>query len=97
MHVAQWQRDPVDGSLWPYMDDENSHMCSVFERYAKSLGKDGVPCAGQHSLLTPFDPLYSYAMNWFVGFDWATLLQVGDVVMNDQEISMKLSQDNPVR
>lgn len=84
-------REKPDGSLWPYLSKEDVHLCPVFERYANRQGKENCPNAGSHSMLTPFGPTYSYSMNWFLGFDWATLLKVGDTAMFAEEYSMKLS------
>lgn len=85
-------RDEPDGSLWPYLSSDDVHLCPVFKRNALRIGKEGCPNAAVHSMLTPFGPRYSYSMNWFLGFDWATLLKVGDAEMFSSEISMKVSR-----
>jgi prepilin-type N-terminal cleavage/methylation domain-containing protein/prepilin-type processing-associated H-X9-DG protein len=84
-------RDEPDGSLWPYLAKEDVHLCPVFKRNANRIGKEGCPNAAVHSMLTPFGPTYSYSMNWFLGFDWATLLKVGNDEIFAKEYSMKVS------
>jgi prepilin-type processing-associated H-X9-DG protein len=66
-------------------------MCPTFRKFSKRLGLEGCPNKAQHSRATTFSPNYSYSMNWFVGFDWWTYLDIGNEIMN-QEISMKLSK-----
>jgi prepilin-type N-terminal cleavage/methylation domain-containing protein/prepilin-type processing-associated H-X9-DG protein len=85
-------RNKPDGSLWPYLSTKNVHMCPTFKGYAVRGGKEGCPFAAKHSMMTPFGPTYSYAMNWFLGFDWEILLQVGDAEMLAKEISLKVSK-----
>lgn len=88
-----WHSDmEPDGSLWPYLSNKNVHLCPVFGSIAKRIGKDGCPNASEHSMLTPYKPTYSYSMNWFLGFDWETLLRVGDDEMFAREYSMKVSR-----
>ena len=98
---CRWHEDTdrPDGSLWPYMADKNVHLCPTFKRHALRLGIDGCPNRGSHSRRTRFEVNYSYSMNWFVGFDWQTFItmrppagKTSGQVMNEQEISMKLSR-----
>jgi prepilin-type N-terminal cleavage/methylation domain-containing protein/prepilin-type processing-associated H-X9-DG protein len=92
-------RDVPDGSMWPYLSSKDVHLCPTFKNYAIRGGKDGCPSASVHSMLTPFGPTYSYSMNWFLGFDWATLMDFdrqklpnASTMMYEREISMKLSR-----
>ena len=85
-------RDTPDGSMWPYLASKDVHLCPTFKSFANRGGKEACPSAASHSMLTPFGPTYSYSMNWFLGFDWETLLKVGDTVMFDEEISMKVTK-----
>jgi len=85
-------RDNPDGSMWPYLSNDNVHLCPVFKANAIHGGKEGCPSASAHSMLTPFGPTYSYSMNWFLGFDWESLEKVGNAEMFAREISMKLSR-----
>ena len=56
-------RYPADGPFWPYLSDEKVHMCPLFKTLSKTLGKDHP----YHVDRIPFDPYYSYSMNWFLG------------------------------
>ena len=96
---CRWHEDTdaPDGSLWPYLSDEDVHMCPTFKRFAKRLGLDGCPNASEHSRVTRFSPYYSYSMNYFLGFDWETFITIpkdldAGEIMFDKEISMKLSR-----
>lgn len=90
---CRWHEDSdyPDGSLWPYLADEDVHLCPTFRKFARKLGLDGCPNKAMHGRATGFSPNYSYSMNWFVGFDWWTYLEVGSDIM-DKEISMKLTK-----
>ncbi len=98
---CRWHEDSdePDGSLWPYLSDEDVHLCPTFKRYANRLGLDGCPNATEHSRATTFSPNYSYSMNWFVGFDWNKYITMSPVsgktngeVMYENEHSLKLSR-----
>jgi prepilin-type N-terminal cleavage/methylation domain-containing protein/prepilin-type processing-associated H-X9-DG protein len=87
-----WHYDKPDGSLWPYLSANDVHMCPVFGKYAKKMGKDECPNASTHSARTPYIPTYSYSMNWHLGFDWDMLPVVGNTVMFEKEYSMKIAR-----
>lgn len=84
--------DTPDGSLWPYLETKKVHMCPTFDSFSRKA-----TCASSsHSDSTPFNPMYSYSMNYFVGFDWAAGLQMGFSDAYKQEKSLRLSKvDRP--
>lgn len=80
--------DEPDGSMWGYLKNEKVHMCPTFKSYTKS-GECPNP---SHSSSTPYNPMYSYSMNYFLGFDWSTGLAVGFSNAYADQISMRLSR-----
>jgi prepilin-type N-terminal cleavage/methylation domain-containing protein/prepilin-type processing-associated H-X9-DG protein len=65
--MCRWHydTDPPDGSLWPYLRNIKSHMCPTFKTYAKSM-----TCwnTTEHNPSLPYNPVYSYSMNRWLGF-----------------------------
>ncbi len=53
----------ADGSLWPYLEAEEVHMCPTFYLLSKRLGADH----NSHISSIPIDPQYSYSMNGYLG------------------------------
>lgn len=84
--------DEPDGSLWPYIESKDVHMCPTFANYARTA-----TCpSSAHSDSTPYNPMYSYSMNYFLGFDWASGLRSTFTIAYEEEYSMKLSKvDSP--
>jgi prepilin-type N-terminal cleavage/methylation domain-containing protein/prepilin-type processing-associated H-X9-DG protein len=88
-----YDKDMPDGSLWPFLKDKNVHLCPTYRNYAVVA-----KCTySGHSKATPFNPMYSFAMNYHLGFDWATYLRdqknsKGVNIAVAQEMSMKLSR-----
>jgi prepilin-type N-terminal cleavage/methylation domain-containing protein/prepilin-type processing-associated H-X9-DG protein len=82
-----YDKDVPDGSLWPYLKNLKVHLCPTFRNYAMASR-----CLNQskHSANTPFNPTYSYAMNYHLGFNWVSYLNTEKVF--DLEIALKLSQ-----
>ena len=61
----------LGGSLWPYLADQDIHVCPTFFRVAKSVGRCG---ANQHDESIPIDPQYGYSMNSYLHGDaWYTV------------------------
>lgn len=91
-NACRWHydKDYPDGSLWPYLKDKNVHMCPTFKGYAPRIGCPH--CDAPFTGTTPFNPMYSYAMNYFLGFDWETGLKITFGTAYDQEVSLKLSR-----
>ncbi len=85
-----YDKDEPDGSLWPYLEDKNVHMCPTFKGYAPREGCKH--CGGPESGTIPFNPMYSYAMNYFLGFDWETGLNITFATAYEQQASLKLSR-----
>lgn len=56
-------RYPADGPFWPYLKDEQVHLCPTFNVLAKSEGVRHP----SHVATNPIDPYYSYSMNAFLG------------------------------
>jgi prepilin-type N-terminal cleavage/methylation domain-containing protein/prepilin-type processing-associated H-X9-DG protein len=65
-----YDKDAPDGSLWPYLRDKNINMCPTFRNFAMVGGPDICPYKSAHNDLTPFNPLYCYAMNTALWMDW---------------------------
>ena len=87
---CKWHYDvnEPDGSLWPYLKDKNVHMCPTFRRYARQA-----ECPNpSHSNAIPYNPMYSYSMNYFLGFDWATGLRISFSTAYEREVSLKLTR-----
>lgn len=65
-----WQcawHDPdylADGSLWPYLNVKDVHLCPTFKRLAKYRGE----LHPGHSPSIPVVPQYSYSMNAWLGY-----------------------------
>jgi prepilin-type N-terminal cleavage/methylation domain-containing protein/prepilin-type processing-associated H-X9-DG protein len=53
----------ADGSLWPYLQANDVHMCPVFYILSKKMGPDHP----SHDTSIPVDPQYSYSMNAYLG------------------------------
>ncbi len=53
----------ADGSLWPYLEAEDVHMCPTFYMLSKRLGSDHP----SHTASVAVDPQYSYSMNGYLG------------------------------
>ena len=86
-----YDKDEPDGSFWPYVEDKNVHMCPTFKSIANRQGCQHCGAPGINTI--PFNPMYSYAMNFFVGWDWETFLSLpsgADEAMRSKEISLKL-------
>ena len=64
-NACRWHNPDLepDGSLWPYLQNENIHMCSTFYRLSKVYG----PSHDGHDVNIPIDPRYSYSMNGNLG------------------------------
>jgi prepilin-type N-terminal cleavage/methylation domain-containing protein/prepilin-type processing-associated H-X9-DG protein len=54
----------ADGSLWPYLELDDIHMCPIFYMLSQKLGQDHP----SHNESIPIDPQYSYSMNGYLGF-----------------------------
>lgn len=85
-----YDKDLPDGSLWPYLADKNVHMCPTFRSYAQREGCSN--CGAPFSGNIPFNPMYSYAMNYFLGMDWETGLKITHATVYEQQISLKLTR-----
>ena len=85
---CRWHFDkvPPDGTLWPYLKNKNVHMCPTFKSYSRNAKCTFLG----HSVLLPYNPVYSYSMNLFLSFDWRTFMAIGSEIM-EQEVSTKLS------
>ena len=80
-----YDKDPPDGTLWPYLRNIKVHMCPTFKSYAKNA-----KCPNpQHSVTLPYKPTYSYSMNRWIGLDWLSYIADPTLV---KEPSLKLSQ-----
>jgi prepilin-type N-terminal cleavage/methylation domain-containing protein/prepilin-type processing-associated H-X9-DG protein len=90
--ACRWHfdKDYPDGSMWPYVQDKNVHMCPTFKSYAPKEGCSN--CGAPETKTTPFNPMYSYAMNYFLGFDWETGLKITFATAYEKEVSLKLSR-----
>jgi len=90
--------DPPDGSLWPYLKNINVHMCPTFRGIAMADKKcyntgegqvlPGMPPDRGHDPKLPFNPVYSYSMNRWLGLDWPSYLADPTLVT---EPSLKLT------
>lgn len=85
-----YDKDYPDGSLWPYLQDKNVHMCPTFKSYAQREGCSN--CGAPFSGNVPFNPMYSYAMNYFLGMDWETGLKITHATVYERQLSLKLSR-----
>lgn len=54
--------DKPDGSLWPYLESEDVHMCPTFRK----LSRNAQCQSSSHSDSTPYNPSYSYTINVFI-------------------------------
>ena len=89
-----YDKDTPDGSLWPYLKDKNVHLCPAFRTYAivtKCVNDSS------HSRNMPFNPLYSYAMNWHLGFDWTSYLSGQTMVVKGKTVSITYGQEITIR
>ncbi|OHB53857.1 MAG: hypothetical protein A2Y10_00300 [Planctomycetes bacterium GWF2_41_51] len=90
-----YDKDQPDGSLWPYLKDKNVHLCSNYRNFAMAGGAGLCPNKAKHYTGIPYNPTYSYAMNFWVGFNWQTYISLDSSTANktmaEQEISMKLT------
>lgn len=81
--------DTPDGSLWPYLEIKDVHMCPTLESFTKR----GECPSSEHSDSTPYNPSYSYSMNRFVGFDWAAMERLkSENLVKEQELTLKLTK-----
>ena len=63
------QRPQNAGVLWPYLKDQDIHLCSTFNTVARSMGCPS--CSGQ---TVPIEPQYGYTMNSYLNGDaWAAV------------------------
>ena len=62
-HDAQY-KNMQDGVLWPYLRNEDIHLCPTFKRAAKRKG-----CQWCNGSSIPIEPQYSYSMNAYLGGD----------------------------
>lgn len=61
-----------DGTLWPYLEAQNVHMCKTFYTLTKTQG-----ClAPSHDPDIPFIPQFSYSMNSYFGYSAAGLAEI---------------------
>ncbi len=78
-----------DGSLWPYIEDMDVHLCPTFAGFAQRMS-----CInGSHLSITKYEPAYSYSMNRHLGFSadgYRSSTALDKVTA--EEISMKLEQ-----
>jgi prepilin-type N-terminal cleavage/methylation domain-containing protein/prepilin-type processing-associated H-X9-DG protein len=91
--------DKPDGTLWPYMKNLNVHMCPTFRSLAMAERKcyntgdgavlPGLPPDRGHDAKLPFNPVYSYSMNRWVGMSWEGYLADPTLA---SEPSMKISR-----
>lgn len=90
--ACRWHfdKDFPDGTMWPYIQDKNVHMCPTFKSYAPKEGCSN--CGAPESKTVPFNPMYSYSMNYFLGFDWETGLKISFATAYANEVSLKLSR-----
>lgn len=66
---CQWHNRNIDpavnpeyeGAIWPYIETMKSSLCPTFKSFAK--------LSGHTNDSVPFDPVYSYSMNNYLGFD----------------------------
>ena len=60
-----------NGQLWPYLANEDVHVCSTFRQFSKTYGPDH---GGHDTTNSVFDPVYSYSMNGYLGKErvWGT-------------------------
>ncbi|MEN6383670.1 MAG: type II secretion system protein [Phycisphaerales bacterium] len=65
-----YDKDAPDGSLWPYLRAKNINMCPTFRNFAMAGGLGICPYYKEHNELTPYNPLYCYAMNTALWMDW---------------------------
>ncbi|HOL87775.1 MAG TPA: type II secretion system protein [Anaerohalosphaeraceae bacterium] len=85
-----YTKDWPDGSFWPYVADKNVHMCPTFKTYALREGCS--QCGAPETTTVPFNPMYSYSMNYFLGFDWETGLRITFSTAYEKEVSLKLTR-----
>ena len=67
----------ADGSLWPYLEAKDVHLCPQFKRLAKSMGCQDP----SHDPKIPVDPQYSYSMNCFLG--------TGELAVVEKAVSLR--------
>jgi prepilin-type N-terminal cleavage/methylation domain-containing protein len=93
-----YDKDAPDGTLWPYLKDKNVNMCATYRNYAMAGGPKLCKNNAKHYTGIAYNPNYSYAMNFWVGWNWKTFCSLpstpvgeADKIMREQQISMKLS------
>ena len=64
-----------NGTLWPYLEAKDAHMCPTFYSLAQTFG----PNHAGHNPAVPIDPQYSYSMNGYLGYG-----QFGIVAQEEQ-------------
>ncbi len=57
------KRPGLASHLWPYLENQNVHLCPEFDNYARV---EGASHAGHNSNI-PVEPQYSYSMNSMLG------------------------------
>lgn len=97
-----YDKDPPDGSLWPYLKSENVHMCPTFRNFAMAGGLNICPnranghSTGRDGTKMPFNPRYSYSMNRWLGLDCPEIYLTGDEKLKEKllepEPSLQLSK-----
>ncbi len=61
------------GTLWPYLDVKENHICPRFVDIARAYGQDHDPA--RHDAAIPIVPQYSYCMNGFLGEGWYSVIR----------------------
>jgi prepilin-type N-terminal cleavage/methylation domain-containing protein/prepilin-type processing-associated H-X9-DG protein len=86
-----YDKDPPNGTLWPYIKNLKAHLCPTFEIYAKTA-----KCLNlKHRANLPYKPTYSYSMNRWLGMYCPAIYNVGEkeqAALLDHEPSLTLSQ-----
>jgi prepilin-type processing-associated H-X9-DG protein len=86
-----YDKDPPDGTLWPYLRNIKVHICPTF----KSLAKNGKCMNSDHSSTLPYHPTYCYSMNRWLGLYCPPLYfadEATQAALLDPEPSLRLSQ-----
>lgn len=84
---CQWHNRKIDpaidpryaGAIWPYVETMKSSMCPTFGSFAKLSGHTACPSI-------PFDPVYSYSQNTYLGFDIDPVTKLKYGVKKETEI-----------
>lgn len=63
-HNEKWGLETADGLLWPYLKNEDVHLCPTFASIAKRRGAEH---DASHDSTIPVVPQYSYSMNAYLG------------------------------